>query len=73
MGTGDGCSRAYSVACGELLLCADDGTASLRLVQGALAADHGLTLRSSATGLAANLGNGIPVVHDVGYRCMVDD
>ena len=56
---------AYSIACGKLLLCADDGTASLSLVKSSFATNHCLTLGGSTTGLAADLGYGVPVVHDV--------
>ena len=56
---------AYSVACGKFLLCTDDGTASLSLVKGSFTTNHCLTLGGSTTGLAADLGHGVPVVHDV--------
>ena len=57
--------RAYSIACGKLLLGANDGTASLSLIQSSFATNHSLTLGGSTTGLAADLGYGVPVVHDV--------
>ena len=57
--------RAYSISCGVLLLCADDGTASLGLVKSSFSTNHGLTLGGSTTGLAADLSYGVPVVHDV--------
>lgn len=55
----------YRVSCGELLFRADDCTASLGGVEGGFASDDGLFLRCSAGDFAANLGDGIPVVHDV--------
>lgn len=65
--------RAYGVAGGILLFCADDGTTSLGLVEGAFAADYSLALRGTTSGFAADLGDGIPVVHDVcnGKVCTV--
>ena len=57
--------RAYSIACGILLLCADDGTASLSLVKSAFATNHCLALGGSTTGFAADLGYRVPVVHVV--------
>lgn len=54
-----------SITCGELLFRADDGAGALGLVQGCVAADDGLALRGTAAGLAADLGDGVPVVcHD---------
>lgn len=54
--------RAY--VCGrELLLCGEDGTATLSSVERALAFDCGFALSSSwSTDLAANLGGALPVV-----------
>ncbi len=52
----------YRVACGELLLGADDGSATLCLVDCSLSSDDGLALRGASAGLAPNLGDGIPIV-----------
>ena len=54
----------YSIACGKFLLRTDDGTASLSLIKSSFATNHCLTLGGSTTGLTANLGYGVPVVHD---------
>lgn len=50
------------VAGGVFLLGADDGAGALGFVQGSFAADDGLTLRCTAVGLAADLGDSVPVV-----------
>lgn len=55
--------RTYRVACCVLLLGADDVTTSLGGVECALALDDGLTLRSTAAGLASNPSDGVPVIH----------
>lgn len=52
----------HGVAGGEFLLGADDGSATLGLVEGSLASDYGLALRGASAGLAPDLGNGVPVV-----------
>ena len=52
----------YSVACGELLLSADDSSATLGLVERSFASDNGLALRGTSAGLAADLGYGVPIV-----------
>lgn len=52
----------HGVARGVFLLRADDGAGALGFVQGSFAADDGLTLGGAAVGLAADLGDGVPVV-----------
>ena len=52
----------YGVASGKLLLGADDGSATLGLVNGSFASDNGLALRGTSAGLAADLGYGVPIV-----------
>ena len=54
--------KTYGVACGEFLLGADDGSATLSLVDCSLSSDNSFALRGASAGLAPNLGNGIPVV-----------
>lgn len=63
--------------CGcELLLCANDGAASLCGVQGAFASDNRLALRATrASCLASDLGDGVPLTHFGGMWlvwCLVD-
>jgi len=52
----------HRVAGCELLLCADDGSAALGGVEGALASHDCLSGYAAAAGLAANLGDAVPVV-----------
>ena len=52
----------YGVACGELLLGADDSSTSLSLVDCSFASDNGLALRGTSAGLAADLGYRVPIV-----------
>lgn len=59
---GRGDLETYGVACGKFLLGADDGSATLSLVDCSLSSDDGLTLRGASAGLAPNLGYGIPIV-----------
>lgn len=60
----------YGIACGVLLLRADNGAAAHGLVQGALALDNGLAgATASSADLAANLGDGFPVLRHVGGWC----
>jgi hypothetical protein len=51
----------YGVTGGELLFCSDDGSAALGGVEGALASYDCLSCGTAAAGLAANLGDTIPV------------
>ena len=53
---------SYCVSCGELLLCADDSTATLGSIESSLSSNDGLTLSTTAADLAPNLGNCVPVV-----------
>lgn len=55
--------ETYGITGLELLLCCDDASAALCCVQSGFATDDSLAL-STATGanLAADLGNGVPVV-----------
>lgn len=48
---------------GELLVGGDDGAATLGGVECALSLDGGLAVGTRATGLAADLGDGVPVAH----------
>jgi hypothetical protein len=58
------------VGSGELLLSGNDTTAALSGVQSAVSLDDSLARASSAaTGLAADLGNLIPVRHDGCEMC----
>ena len=57
-----GYGGTYGIACGELLLGADDGSATLGLVEGSFASDNGLALRGASAGLAADLGYRVPIV-----------
>lgn len=54
--------ETYRVSCGELLLGADDSSGTLSLVECSFSSDNGFTLRRASTGLASDLGNGVPVV-----------
>lgn len=56
---------AYSVACGKFLFSADYVTTSLSSIESRFATDNGLSLRGSGADFAADLGNGVPVVHGV--------
>ena len=56
----------YCVSTGVFLLCGDYCSASLGSVEGTFTADNCLTLRGTAFGLAADFGDGIPVVRHVG-------
>lgn len=55
--------RSTYVCGGVLLVSAEDGTAALSGVEGTLALDGGLAVGTRATGLAADLGDGVPVAH----------
>ena len=55
--------RAYSIGAGIFLLSADNGSSTLGCVQSRLALDNGFPLDGTAAGLAANLGDVVPVVH----------
>ena len=56
----------YGIPSSVLLLRSYDCTAALRCVQGAFATDNRLALTSAARslGLATDLGDSVPVVHD---------
>lgn len=59
----------YCIGCCELLLRADDAAASLCCVQSGSPSDDGLTLGARAAGLAADLGDLVPVLrHDGGME-----
>lgn len=55
--------ETYRVASTKLLLCGDDGTASLSSVESTLAFYDCLLLSAAPAGLAANFRDGIPVIH----------
>ena len=55
--------RTYGIARSILLLRADDQTLTLGGVQGALALDDGLAGGGTATVLAADLSDAVPVAH----------
>jgi hypothetical protein len=62
----------YCVGCGVFLLGTDDGAAAHGCVQGALALDNSLTGAAAAADLAANLGDGFPIVrHLEGFVVVV--
>lgn len=54
--------RTY-VCGGVLLVGGNDGAATLGSVERTLSLDGGLTVGTRATGLAADLGDGVPVAH----------
>lgn len=54
--------ETYGVTGSELLFCGDDCSAALGGVEGSLSTDNGLTLAGTTSGLATDLGNGIPIV-----------
>ncbi len=58
----EGGSGTYGVACGEFLLGADDGSATLSLVQGPFSSDDCFAGRGASAGLAPDLGDGVPIV-----------
>jgi hypothetical protein len=57
-------TETYRVSSTELLLCADDGSASLCGVESRLASDDRLSRCSAPAGLGSNFRDGIPVIHD---------
>lgn len=59
---------AYGIASCKFLFGADDVAISLSSVQSCLAADDGLSLRRTTGDLAADFGDGIPVVRHVCYN-----
>lgn len=60
--TAELCKYTYRVTSAKFLLGANDGSASLSCVQRTLASNNSLACSPSApTGLASNLGNGLPV------------
>lgn len=63
---GDWDGSTYDIASGVLLLGCEDTARALGGVQGALALDDSLTgATGAAAGLAADLGDGVPVFHFV--------
>ena len=54
--------ETYGVAGGKFLFGADDGSATLSLVDCSLSSHDSLPLRGASTGLAPNFGNGVPIV-----------
>ena len=54
--------ETYSVACGEFLFGANDGSATLGLVDCSLSSHDGFALRGASAGLAPDLGYGVPIV-----------
>ncbi len=61
--------ETYSITGCELLLCAYDCSASLGGVEGAFASYDCLSCGATAAGLAADFGDGVPVVH--GQECVM--
>jgi hypothetical protein len=55
--------KTYRVSCCELLLGANDASAALSGIQSGLSSNNSLSGNTTSTGLAANLSNGIPIVH----------
>jgi len=55
----------YDVTGGVLLLGCENTARALGGVQSALALDNSLAGGSAAAGLAANLGDGVPIVHGI--------
>lgn len=62
--------ETYRVTRCEFLLRPQDRTAALRLVQRRLATNDRLAGGASATGLAPDLRDGVPVIHDCGGICV---
>ena len=60
-GEGEG-GGSYGIGAGVFLLGGDDGSTSLGGVEGSFTADNSLTLGRATFGLAADFGDGIPVV-----------
>ena len=58
----EGSGRTYSVACGEFLFSADDGSAALGLVDCSFSSNDGFALRGASAGLAPDFGHGVPIV-----------
>ena len=54
---------SYSVGTCELLLSRDNSPRALSSVEGRFSLDDGLFLNPAATGLAADFGDTVPVVH----------
>lgn len=55
--------EAYGIGGTEFLLRGNDPAGALGGVECGLALHDGLALGGAATGLAADLGNGVPVIH----------
>lgn len=55
----------YRVSSTKLLLCTDDGTASLGSIESSLPTDDGLARSTASAGLASNLGDGIPIFRHI--------
>jgi hypothetical protein len=62
--------RTYRVSSAELLLCADDGSASLGGVECGFASDDCLPCCSAPAGLGSNFRDGVPVIHGCGWYCL---
>lgn len=61
--------NTYSIGSSVLLLCAEDGAASLSSIQSTLSSNDGLTLRlAGPADLATNLGDGSPIVRHCGEK-----
>lgn len=72
MASSEGIETTYRVTRCEFLLRPQDRTAALRLVQRRLATHDRLAGRASATGLAPDLRDGVPVIHDCGGICVIN-
>jgi hypothetical protein len=59
-------TETYRVSSTELLLCADDGSASLCGVESRFASYDRLSRCSAPAGLGSNFCDGVPVIHDYG-------
>ena len=57
------CGFLAYVCGGELLVGAEDGTATLSSVESTLASDRGLAVGARATDVLADLGDLVPVAH----------
>lgn len=57
--------ETYGVASSEFLLCGYDGSSPLGLIQSSFATDDSFAGGGPSTGLATDLGHGIPVLRHI--------
>ena len=69
----EGSEGTYRIASAELLLCADDGSASLGCVERGFASDNRLFRSAAPAGLAADFRDGVPVIHCVCGICLKEN